>query len=82
MLELSYYVSDEIILDLLLPYMFFLVSDKIPRVRARAITAITKSVKLVTIVPKNEANIFPEYILPNLVSNYLLFLCVIILSII
>lgn len=66
MLELSYYVSDEIILDLLLPYMFFLVSDKIPRVRARAITAITKSVKLVTIVPKNEANIFPEYILPNL----------------
>ncbi|XP_047134081.1 phosphoinositide 3-kinase regulatory subunit 4 isoform X1 [Hydra vulgaris] len=66
LLKLSYYVTDEIILELILPYMFFLVTDSIPRVRAHSITAITKCLQIITILPKNEANIFPEYILPNL----------------
>lgn len=67
MLELARYVSDEIILELLLPYMFFMVKDTVPRVRAKSIATISKCVQLVTVLPKNEVNIFPEYILPNLV---------------
>ena len=70
MLELSYYVPNEIILELLLPYMFFFVNDTIPRVRAQSISAITKCVQQVTVLPRNEANIFPEYILPNLVRKF------------
>ena len=70
MLDLSHYVPNDIILELLLPYMFFLVTDPIPRVRAKSITTITRCIQLVTVLPKNEANIFPEYILPNLVSFF------------
>ena len=70
MLELSYYVPNEIILELLLPYMFFFVNDTIPRVRAQSISAITKCVQQVTVLPRNEVNIFPEYILPNLVRKF------------
>ena len=67
MLELAHYVNDEVILELLLPYMFSLVQDKVPRVRAKTITTISRCVQLVTVLPKNEVNIFPEYILPKLV---------------
>ena len=67
MLELAHYVNDEIVLELLLPHMFYLVNDKVPRVRAKTITTICKCVQLVTVLPKNDVNIFPEYILPKLV---------------
>ena len=66
MVDLAHYVSDELILELILPYMFFLVNDTVPRVRAHSVTTITKCVQLVATLPKNEGNIFPEYILPNL----------------
>jgi len=66
MLELSHYVCDEIILELILPYMFYFVNDPIARVRAQMISTITRCVDLVTTLPRNEVNIFPEYILPNL----------------
>ncbi|XP_065061458.1 phosphoinositide 3-kinase regulatory subunit 4-like [Rhopilema esculentum] len=69
MLEMAQYVSDDVILERLLPYMFHLVTDDVPRVRAHTISTITSSLRLVKDVPRNEGNIFPEYILPNL--NYL-----------
>jgi hypothetical protein len=69
MLELAHFVNDEVILELILPYMFSMVTDKVPRVRAKTITSISKCVQLVTVLPKNEVNVFPEYILPKLVSD-------------
>ena len=71
MLEMAHYVSDDVILERLLPYMFHLVNDDVPRVRAHTIETITKSLQLVKSVPRNEGNIFPEYILPNLVRHIL-----------
>lgn len=68
MVEMAHYVSDDVILERLLPYMFHLVTDDVPRVRAHTITSITSCVRLVKNVPRSEGNIFPEYILPNLVS--------------
>lgn len=68
MLEMAHYVSDDVILERLLPYMFHLVTDDVPRVRAHTISTITNCLRLVKNVPRNEGNIFPEYILPNLVS--------------
>ena len=73
MVELAHYVSDDVILERLLPYMFHLVSDDVPRVRAHTVTSITNCVCLVKDVPRSEGNIFPEYILPNLVSTCLIF---------
>lgn len=78
MLDLSQYVPDDIRLELLLPYMFYFVNDPIPRVRAKSITTITKCVQRVEVIPKNEANIFPEYILQNLVSIFVFTTCALI----
>ena len=69
MVEMARYVSDDVILERLLPYMFHLITDDVPRVRAHTITSITSCVCLVKNVPRSEGNIFPEYILPNLVSS-------------
>jgi len=66
MVEMARYVSDDVILERLLPYMFHLITDDVPRVRAHTITSITSCVCLVKNVPRSEGNIFPEYILPNL----------------
>ena len=71
MLELAHFVSDEVILERLLPYMFYLVNDRVPRVRAQTIGTIAKSLELVKNVPRSESNIFPEYILTNLVRIYI-----------
>eukprot|EP00794_Sanderia_malayensis_P015350 gene15350-16926_t len=66
MLEMAPYVSDDVILERLLPFMFHLVNDEVPRVRAHTIGTITKCLQYVKNVPRSEGNIFPEYILPNL----------------
>ena len=52
-------------------YNFFfqitLLTDRFSSVRIAAFNCITDCVKAVTNVPVSDANIFPEYILPNLV---------------
>ena len=42
----------------------FLLEDKVPRVKAEAIRTVTVALSNIKYVPKNEANIFPDYILP------------------
>lgn len=64
--KVSQYVPDEIILDRILPYIFHLLHDGEPRVRVFALHTITHCLTLVSSVPRSDANIFPEYILPNL----------------
>ena len=44
-----------------------LLTDRFASVRIAAFNCITECVKAVTNVPLSDANIFPEYILPNLV---------------
>nr|XP_045600663.1 phosphoinositide 3-kinase regulatory subunit 4-like isoform X2 [Procambarus clarkii] len=64
--KVSQYVPDEIILDRILPYTFQLLHDGEPRVRVFALYTLTHCLTLVSSVPRSDANIFPEYILPNL----------------
>ncbi|MPC17628.1 Phosphoinositide 3-kinase regulatory subunit 4 [Portunus trituberculatus] len=64
--KLSEYVPDEIILDRILPYIFHLLHDDEPRVRVCSIHTLTHCLTLVASVPRSDANIFPEYILPSL----------------
>ncbi|KAJ8948165.1 hypothetical protein NQ318_009257 [Aromia moschata] len=54
LLELATHASDETILDRILPYII------------SAINTITKCLDLVAKIPRSDANIFPEYILPEL----------------
>ena len=60
------HVSDEIILERLLPYMLFLVNNSLPQVRAQALKILSHCLQLVRSVPRSDANIFPEYVLPSL----------------
>ncbi|KAJ8665411.1 hypothetical protein QAD02_007073 [Eretmocerus hayati] len=66
LLELAENVSDETILDRILPYVFHLVNDTTPRVRVWAIHTLTKCLDLVKVVPATDVNVFPEYVLHNL----------------
>ncbi|XP_018572792.1 phosphoinositide 3-kinase regulatory subunit 4 isoform X2 [Anoplophora glabripennis] len=66
LLELASHASDETILDRILPYIMFLGHDSSTRVKISAINTITKCLDLVVKIPRSDANIFPEYILPEL----------------
>ncbi|CAH0555278.1 unnamed protein product [Brassicogethes aeneus] len=67
LLELASHASDETILDRILPYIMYLASvDSNAIVKISAINTITKCLNLVRKVPRSDANIFPEYILPSL----------------
>ncbi|RXG73423.1 Phosphoinositide 3-kinase regulatory subunit 4 [Armadillidium vulgare] len=63
---LSEYAPNDILLDRILPYIFNLMKDSEPRVRAESIYTLAHCLKLVNAVPRSEYNIFPEYILPPL----------------
>ena len=66
-MKIARHVSDEIILECLLPYMLFLVNDSLPQVRAQALKILSHCLQLVRSVPRSDiANIFPEYVLPSL----------------
>lgn len=60
------YLSPDIILDRLLPYLVFLAKDKYPKVRVAVIQTLTECLTLIKSIPRSDSNIFPEYILPNL----------------
>lgn len=68
MMSLSQYVSADVILDRLVPYMLHLVNDVSSTVRCEAIRTLTRCLAQIRNVPANEANIFPEYILHHLNS--------------
>lgn len=66
LLFIGRHLSDETILERLLPYMLYLVNDTLPQVRAQALRTITQCLKLIKSIPRSDANIFPEYILQSL----------------
>ncbi|KAF6214508.1 hypothetical protein GE061_009251 [Apolygus lucorum] len=64
--ELSTHTSSELVLDRILPYIMYLISDPFPRVRVHAVHTLQKALSYVKAVPPSDANVFPEYILPGL----------------
>ncbi|XP_067857094.1 phosphoinositide 3-kinase regulatory subunit 4 isoform X4 [Heptranchias perlo] len=65
-LHLAPRLSGEILLDRITPYLLHFANDPIPRVRAEAVRTLTKVLALVKEVPRNDVNIYPEYILPGI----------------
>ena len=66
LLTIAHHISDDIILERLLPYMLYLVTDSLPQVRAQALKTLSQCLQLVRNIQRSDANIFPEYILPSL----------------
>ncbi|XP_034259889.1 phosphoinositide 3-kinase regulatory subunit 4 isoform X2 [Pantherophis guttatus] len=65
-LQLTPKLSVEILLDRITPYLLHFSNDSVPRVRAEAVRTLTKVLTLVKEVPRNDTNIYPEYILPGI----------------
>ncbi|KAL0593171.1 Phosphoinositide 3-kinase regulatory subunit 4 [Plecturocebus cupreus] len=65
-LHLAPRLSVEILLDRITPYLLHFSNDTVPRVRAEALRTLTKVLALVKEVPRNDINIYPEYILPGI----------------
>ncbi|KRT79355.1 HEAT domain-containing protein [Oryctes borbonicus] len=66
LLKLARQANEEIILDRILPFILYLARDQNPRIKVAAINTITMCLSFVKKVPRSDANIFPEYILPGL----------------
>jgi len=66
LLKIAHHVCDDIILERLLPYILYLVNDPLPQVRAQALKILSQCLQLVRSMPRSDANIFPEYVLPSL----------------
>ncbi|XP_056142008.1 phosphoinositide 3-kinase regulatory subunit 4 isoform X2 [Lampris incognitus] len=65
-LHLAPRLSVDILLDRITPYLLHFCNDPVPRVRAQAVRTLTKVLALVKEVPRNDINIYPEYILPGI----------------
>uniref|UniRef100_A0A2M4B9Q5 non-specific serine/threonine protein kinase n=1 Tax=Anopheles marajoara TaxID=58244 RepID=A0A2M4B9Q5_9DIPT len=61
---LAQHTSSETILDRILPYILHQAQDAAPRVRVAALNTLTACLRLVRHLPRTDANVFPEYILP------------------
>ncbi|XP_065349993.1 phosphoinositide 3-kinase regulatory subunit 4 [Cloeon dipterum] len=70
LMDLAEKASSETILDRIIPYIFCMVEDIEPRVRVSAVNTLTYCLGAVSQVPCSDANVFPEYILPNLANIY------------
>lgn len=65
-LHLAPRLSVDVLLDRITPYLLHFSNDTEPRVRAEAVRTLTKVLALVKEVPRNDINIYPEYILPGI----------------
>jgi len=62
--KLAQHTSSETILDRILPYILHLCQDSSPNVRVAALDTLTQCLCLITRLPRSDANVFPEYVLP------------------
>lgn len=65
-LHLAPRLGVEILLDRITPYLLHFCNDPVPRVRAQAVRTLARVLALVKEVPRNDVNIYPEYILPGI----------------
>jgi len=63
---LSTKLSDDALLERVIPYLVFMLQDKYPRVRAEALSVLVDCLDLVKSVPPSDHNIFSGYIFPAL----------------
>ncbi|XP_022220830.2 phosphoinositide 3-kinase regulatory subunit 4 [Drosophila obscura] len=62
--KLSKYTTSETILDRILPYILNLAQKSPAKVQVQAIETLTACLSMVKDIPRSDANVFPEYILP------------------
>lgn len=65
-LHLAPRLSVDVLLDRITPYLLHFCNDSVPRVRAQAVRTLARVLALVKEVPRNDVNIYPEYILPGI----------------
>ena len=65
-IEYSKHLGSEVILERFVPYLVECVHDPVSRVKAHALRALATCLTFVNQVPRGEANIFTEYILPGI----------------
>jgi phosphoinositide-3-kinase regulatory subunit 4 len=65
-LHLAPRLAVDVLLDRIAPYLLHFCGDGVPRVRAQAVRTLAKVLALVKEVPRNDVNIYPEYILPGI----------------
>lgn len=65
-LHLAPRLGVDVLLDRITPYLLHFCNDPMPRVRAQAVRTLAKVLALVKEVPRNDVNIYPEYILPGI----------------
>lgn len=65
-LHLAPRLGVDVLLDRIAPYLLHFCSDPVPRVRAQAVRTLARVLALVKEVPRNDVNIYPEYILPGI----------------
>ncbi|KAJ8371484.1 hypothetical protein AAFF_G00308020 [Aldrovandia affinis] len=65
-LHLAGRLGVDVLLDRITPYLLHFCNDLAPRVRAQAVRTLAKVLALVKEVPRNDVNIYPEYILPGI----------------
>ena len=66
LLKLAHHTSSETVLDRILPVILHLTQDASSNVRVAALDTLTACVCIVKTLPRSDANIFPEYILPSI----------------
>lgn len=66
LVRLAKHVTAEIILDRILPYILWFTQDPLPEVRAETIRSMTACVRNLRSVPRNDGNVFQDYIIPAL----------------
>lgn len=64
--KLAQHTSSETVLDRILPYILHLAQDVSANVRVAALDTLTSCLCLVKSLPRSDANIFPEYVLPSI----------------
>ncbi|CAL8354364.1 unnamed protein product [Arctogadus glacialis] len=65
-LHLAPRLAVDVLLDRITPYLLHFCGDGVPRVRAQAVRTLAQVLALVKEVPRNDVNIYPEYILPGI----------------
>ena len=66
LLVLGLHMDDEFKLDRIVPYVVSMLRDDNPTIRTNAIATLTQLLVTVKSITSSDANIFPEFILPNL----------------
>lgn len=65
-LHLAPRLAVDVLLDRITPFLLHFCNDPVPRMRAQAVRTLTKVLALIKEVPRNDVNIYPEYILPGI----------------